>query len=129
MEPWPIVERFPHDSTLIIKNPDTRSEADAVSVVQLNSRLLDFSFFPTRQPLLIEVCSALIVVTLIGLLRPIRDGARRLPFVATLLLADSCGCVLVIFDSNFKDGVALPFAVVNYCSKRTSAAELRKFMV
>ena len=49
---------------------------------------------------MIDFCSALTVVARIGLLRLIRDGASRLPFVATLLLANNFGRVLAVFDSS-----------------------------
>ena len=53
VEPEPIVEECPRDSTLdiLVEDPDTRSEADTVGVLQFNSRHLDCSFFPKREPL------------------------------------------------------------------------------
>ena len=128
-EPEPIVEECPRDSTLDIENPETRSEANTVGFVRFNSRLLDCSFFPTREPLPIEVRTALIVVASIGLLRPIREGAPRLPFVATLLLANGYGRVLAVFESGPQDGAALPPGVVDYGGKRTLAADMCKFIL
>ena len=78
---------------------------------------------------LIEVRTALIVVARIGLLRPIREGAPGLPFVATLLLAYGYGRVLAVFDNGPKDGAALPPGVVDYGGKRTLAADMRKFIL
>ena len=115
-------------ATLDIDDPDTRSEVDTVGIVRFNSRLLDCLLFPTREPFPIEVRTALIVVARIGFLRPIRDGAQRLPFVATVLLANGFGRVLAVFDSGFQDGAALPPGVGDYGGKRTSAAEIRKFI-
>ena len=105
-EPELIVEECPRDYTLNIEDHDTRSEADAAGFVRFNSRLLDSSLIPTREPLSIEICTALIVVARIGLLRQIRDGASRLPFVATLLLANGFGSVLAVCDSGPQDDCA-----------------------
>ena len=71
----------------------------------------------------------LIVVAHIGRLRPIREGAPRLPFMATLLLANGYGRVLAVFDSGAQDGAALPPGVVDYGGKRTLAADMRKFIL
>ena len=126
-EPEPTVEECQRDPTLHIKDFDMRSEADAFGFVQFNSRLHDSSSFPTCEPLPIKVRTALIVVARIGLLRPIRDGAPRLPFVATQLLANGFNRVLAVFDSGPQDGAALPPCVVDYGGKRASAADMRKF--
>ena len=58
--------------------------------------------------MLIEKCTALIVVAQIALLRPIRECAPTKPHVMSMVLANGFGRVLAILDSGPQEAVVPP---------------------
>ena len=64
--------------------------------------------------MLIELRTALIVVAQIALLRPIREGALRMPLVMSMVFANRFGRVLAVFDSGPQEAVFLP-SVIDVC--------------
>ena len=124
-----LVEERPGVCTLNIENYDMKSEGKALGFVRLQTRLRDLLLCATSEPLLIKVCLTLIAVACIGLLRQFCENAPRVPFVATLMLAKIFGRVLLVVDSRFQNGAALPTSVIDYGGKLTSAAQMWKFII
>ena len=79
--------------------------------------------------MLIEEQTATIVVARISLLRPIREDAPRLPHFLSLVVANGFGCEFAIFDRGFQEGAVVSPCVIDYCGKRTSAAEMRHYIL
>ena len=75
--------------------------------------------------MLIEKRTALIVVSQIALIKPIREGARRIPHVMWIVLANGFGRVLAVFDSGLQEAVVLP-GVIEFGGQRTSANDMRR---
>ena len=75
--------------------------------------------------MLIEKGTALIVVAQIAILRPIREGAPRMPHVLSMVLANGFGGVLAVFDSGPKEAMVPP-GVIYFDGRRTSAIDMRR---
>ena len=75
--------------------------------------------------MLIEKRIALIVVAQIALLRPIREGAPRMPHVMSMVLANGFGRVFVVFDSDPREAVVPP-GVIDFGGQRTSINDMRQ---
>ena len=89
----------PRDTTLDFKTEGIRDQLNAVGFARISSFLLETPAIPSRAPMLIEKRTALIVVGQIAILRPIREGALRMPQVLSMVLANGFGRILAIFDS------------------------------
>ena len=120
----PIEPKCPRDTTLDLKAESVRNQLNAVEFAPIFSILLETPAVP-RAAMLIEKRTALIIVPQIALLRPIREGAPRMPHVMAMVLANKFGRVLTIFDSCPQEAV-VPFGVIDFDSRRTSAIDMRR---
>ena len=125
----PIAPEVPHDHTLDFEVEETRALINSLGQIRYNSRLLDISLVPSAWPLQMDVSSALITVARIAFLRPIREGAPKLPHVMTLVLANGYGRILAVFDSGPQLGATMPVCVMDFGGVRTTAAEMRQHLL
>ena len=98
-DPSPIGPYAPSDKTLDASNDEVRAQVDTVGFTRTASPLFDIISIPSRASVVVEKSSALIVVAQIGLYPANLEGAPRVPFVASLLLANGFGRPLVFFES------------------------------
>ena len=76
-----------------------------------------------------DVNSALITVAQIAFLRPIREGAPKLPHVMTQVLANGYGRILAVFDSGHQLGATMPVGVMDFEVVCTTATEMRQHLL
>ena len=121
----PLEPECPRDTTLDLEAEGVRDLLNAVGFARISSPLLEALAIPSRAPMLIEKRTALIAVAQIALLRPIREGAPRMPHVMSIVFANGFGRVLAVFDSGPQEAVVPP-GVIDFGGQRTSASEMRR---
>ena len=124
-DPKPIETECPRDITLDLESEGVRDLLNAVGFARISSSLLEALAIASRAPILIEKRTALIVVAQIAFLRPIREGAPRMPHVMPMVLANGFRRVLAVFDSGLQEAVVPP-GVIDFGGQRTSANDMRR---
>ena len=107
-DPKPLEIEWPRDTTLDLEAEGVRDLLNAVGVARISSPLFEALATSSRAPMLIEKRTALIVVAQIALLRPVGEGAQKMPRVMSMVLANGFGRVLTVFDSGPQEAVVPP---------------------
>ena len=127
-DPKPLETKCPRDTTLDFETEGVRDQLIVVRFVRISSPLLKALAIQLRAPMLIEKRTALIVVALIALLRPIRKGAPRMPHVMSIIFANKFGRVLDVCDSGPQETEKQPCVIDFGCQQASSNNMLRAIL-
>ena len=105
------------DTTLDLETEGVRDQLNAVGFARFSNLFLETPAILSRAPMHIKKRTAIIMVAQMTLLRPIREGAPRMPHVMSMVFASGFGCVLAIFDSGPQEGMVPP-GVIDFDGRR-----------